>query len=222
MKSESPHNSNDATISLRAAERPRFVSCVRNTFRWSTLVVASPFVAVVLFFIQWLLPNPQIGKVIYGCICLALILPVGVIVRYLSSLFRYYRRVEREVTALRGFLLTQGGVKDAGPTGDFTYAISGIAEQSGTVLLVADPATSSSLRVGGRLNVLVTGTREVLGLVEVDKVVEGYARLRVVDRANAQFWAQLEDRMKTDYSSPQGVHLEPYFSIELRSLLSKG
>ncbi len=111
-------------------------------------------------------PNPGTRGIL---LVFLLILGLFVIVAgmwYLFQWVRYYRGTEHGFLRLKCLIMRQAGITGEGPTGDFRFRISGLAEKGGNVQIVLDRESSQSLLIGAILLVVHTDTREDWGTVK--------------------------------------------------------
>jgi len=186
------------------------------------LMIASPVFALVASVVFWASPTPGLGKLLrLGVPAATVVILLCVVCAYYLRVVEYYREVDSILMSLRSVVLNKAGVTGPGPSGNFEYEISGISEESGSIRLVLDEASSSALRVGTTLAVIAIATGEEWGTVRITELEGSRAKASVVDRKRPEFWESLEDRMKTDPSPPPGFHLSPYFLHDLQCYVGK-
>ena len=214
MSASQPPKPRDYEELLSPPEPPRLASWIKHATRRNLILVGSPLVTFVLSVGVWTSPNPSVSLVFKLCLILPVLAIARVAIGYGLALHRYDLEIRERHARLREIVLAAAGLRGAGNLADLRFAIRGIAEHEGTVQLVLDKA-ASVLRSGVILAVVSSRTLDEWGTVEVLGAVEGLVRAAPVDRRRPEFWENLEDRMKTDPSPPEGFHLEPQGLREL-------
>jgi len=204
---------------LGLPRRPAFLATSVGAIKSSLILAGSPVAALVIAVTVWLSPSPGIAAVVKYAVWIPVAMVVFIGWKYLWGVYRYFIAIKASLLRLRTTVLMVANINDPGPAGNFRFCISGIADQSGTVQIVLDHASSRSVRLGACLTVVATDTRDEWGTVRVVQFIEGLARAEVTDRKRPEFWESLEDRMKTDPSPPTGFHLEPNGLRRLGELL---
>ena len=100
--------------------------------------------------------------------------------------------------------------------------ISGIADESGTIALVARYRKDVRPRTKTRFNVISRGTGEVKGIVEVSRLDEDreLCFLRCVQPTAEKFWEHLAGRVAYDESAPGNTMLERYVITDDENMIS--
>jgi hypothetical protein len=128
----------------------------------------------------------------------------------------YHRKLTANAELLRKLLFRLARMQNIPEsTDEFKYAILGIADHNGGVWLILELPSKTCVCMNSVLEVLVSASEEVWGIVRVTEVVGNKAWAEPIDRCNKEFWEALEDRMKTDPSPPRAVHLEPHVDFQL-------
>ena len=83
--------------------------------------------------------------------------------------------------------------------------ISGIRERDGTVHVVFQFGAAAGLGQGSIVHIVAEPGAEILGTVRIADVTDDWSLGEPINRANADFWEGLEDRMKHDFSPPENV-----------------
>jgi hypothetical protein len=211
---------NNATERLyQLPKRPKLTSSARGGLHGAYAVARSPILALIIAVLAWTIPNAQIRTLLtWGALAVGLA-ALGTIAEYVWRWWRYLRDLERRLNRFRSLVLSNANVDDA-TAGEFLYSIVAIGEDGGSVQIVVAAQIGCGLRVGSKLWVVHTLTKETWGTVEVTSMDAETAKAQPTDRARPEFWESLEDRMKKDPSPPQGFHLEPAvtFAVPERKL----
>lgn len=208
METKQPSDDLQFLALLGLPRRPALLATSVGAIKSSLILAGSPVAALIIAVGVWLSPSPSVATVVKYGVWIPVAMVVFIVGKYLWGVYRYFVAIKASLLRLRTTVLMVADINDSGPRADFRFCISGIADQSGTVQLVLDHASSRSVRPGACLTVVATDTREEWGMVRVVQFVEGLARAEVIDRKRPEFWESLEDRMKTDPAPPKGFHLE--------------
>lgn len=204
-------------------KRPKYLRALRETGKRGYVVVTCSLLALVIAFLSWVIPSPPLKGFFQWAFIILAVLIGGVLVVstiiYIVRFLRYISKLEKKIMRIRSIFLAYSGVEDAEPWGEIAYSVDGIADEQGTVNLVIDLSSDTSINPGAILDVVVNATGDVWGTVKVKRVAEQRAWAVPIDRKNPDFWETLEDRMKSNPSAPDGVHLEPFLPAEVRGLL---
>jgi hypothetical protein len=195
-------------------KRPKLTSSARGSLHHAYAIARSPILALLIAVLAWTIPNAKIRTLLtWGALAVGLA-ALGTIAVYLWRWWRYLRDLERRINRFRALVLSNANIDDAA-AGEFLYPIVAIGEDAGTVQMVIAAQPGCGLRVGSKLWVVHTLTKETWGTVEVTSIDAETAKARPTDRARPEFWESLEDRMKRDPSPPLGFHLEPAVTFEV-------
>lgn len=85
----------------------------------------------------------------------------------------------------------------------------GVTNRDGTVNLVINGGRNMGLDTGMHLSVRTKAGNDLRGVVEIQKVFEKQSHAVPVDRANPEFWENLEDRVNHDSSPPTDIYFKP-------------
>ena len=83
--------------------------------------------------------------------------------------------------------------------------VQAIRDGGGTVHLVFPFGIQPGLEIGANIEVVTQTGGERLGIVELVEAKERFLFARPIDRTRPEFWEDLEDRMKGDFSPPADV-----------------
>jgi len=187
----------------------------RLFFHSGKIVIFNVACSVIFAFIFTLFQLTQTvfsWKTVYvflGCM-LALWLFIAV-ARVLHAIGRYVFALEDRAKLMRKKLLAVATIDADAPAVQAKTNIIRIAhdDQTGSVQLIFQRSGGSGIERGSRLAVIETATAELYGRVQVVSMVGDYATATPVDRVKAEFWDQLEGRMRQEPHPPHGFHLEP-------------
>ena len=90
---------------------------------------------------------------------------------------------------------------------DFSAGVpaTGIGNLEGSAVVRLGLGEDDGVTIGYRFQVTNTATEELLGTIECITLDQASCLCVIADRASAEFWEQLESRMRGDPSPPTGV-----------------
>jgi hypothetical protein len=198
--------------------RPRLKEAILASSKGVFSFLRNPILALVLAVLAWFIRSPEVELLIQLLLLLVVLSVLYILFSFVLSWVKYFRGLELANTQLRNAFFYQSGIGIDGIDDILQSQIRGIEEKDGTVVLVAGVKQKQSISIGAKLDV-VTSTGMVWGTLQAIEINRGSVKLLPIDRANVDFWEDLEDRMKTDPKPPSGIHLEPHIHPEIRRAL---
>ncbi|MCK4828676.1 hypothetical protein KA005_73780 [bacterium] len=211
---------------FRYPTSPEFVHYLKDTLKRVRLIVSSAIFSTIMGLVLWAMAYPGFHAFI---LCIIVFLAAILIIacgRFFLARYKYIRRIENDLQNIIEMFIYNFGIKHEGPKGNYVYSIDAITEEHGNVALVLAPGSAYWFDIGTVLAVIETDTERELGSVEIYRLSTNEdsgakkALAKLCDRKRTEFWEHLEDRMKTNFSPPHGVHLEPYVLTQLGEIIN--